>query len=193
MTVPMIRLVEPGDIAEVKKHLEIVLGEVWQLSLNKREKLSKALEKDHYFDNENNLEQSYFSNRGTYLVLLLDKKIVGSGAIKYLSADTCELKRMFFQKACRQKGFAKKMWQELKSFAKNHGYKKVFLEVFDAQKQKAAISFYENLGFHFCEAYKKDLQGEVFMSLDLGPFKNLDLSKKTNGQAPSWLQLHAQP
>jgi putative acetyltransferase len=59
------------------------------------------------------LNSHYFNNKGIFLVLIDNGMIVGSGAIRRLSDDICELKRMWFLKDYRGKGLGWKMAQML--------------------------------------------------------------------------------
>lgn len=99
----------------------------------------------------------YLDNKGTFLVLVDDDKVVGSGGIRRLNDEICELKRMWLLKDYRGQGFGKKMAQMLLDFAKKAGYKKVRLDCGDEQKQAQAVNFYKQLGFYIIERYNDSL------------------------------------
>lgn len=48
------------------------------------------------YDDLSTIQETYFDHRGAFFVLLDNDKVAGSGAIKYLNDEACELKRMFF-------------------------------------------------------------------------------------------------
>ena len=109
-----------------------------------------------------NVETHYFRNRGIFLVVCDDERVVGTGAIHYLDNSTCELKRMWLLKDYRGQGLGMKLARSLIDFAKKVGYGKVLLDLFDKQKQLQAIAFYQKLGFRHIERYN-DSPCTVFM------------------------------
>lgn len=134
------------QIAEVKQVIITVVQEMWQFS----EETIKSY--DDMADIDNAIAH-YFNNRGIFLVLSDAGKIVGSGAIRRLSDDICELKRMWFLQNYRGRGLGRQMAQMLLDFANKNGYKKVRLDVANEQKQLQALKFYQQLGFYFIERY----------------------------------------
>ncbi|MEM6752731.1 MAG: GNAT family N-acetyltransferase [Cyanobacteria bacterium P01_C01_bin.38] len=112
------------------------------------------------------IESHYFGNNGTFLVLLDENRVVGSGAIRKLDNETCELKRMWFLKEYRGKGYSLQMVQMLFDFAIKAGYKKVRLDLANEERQSRALEFYRKLGFYPIERYN-DSPCEVFMEMYL--------------------------
>ncbi|HEY9610074.1 GNAT family N-acetyltransferase [Allocoleopsis sp.] len=104
----------------------------------------------------------YFDNGGTFLVLMDEGRVVGSGAIRRLNDGICELKRMWFLKEYRGRGLAKQMVQLLLDFARKTGYQKVRLDLLDEQKQTQALKFYKRIGFYAIAPYN-DSFCTVFM------------------------------
>ena len=113
-----------------------------------------------YYDSKGVLEdmddiqKSYFDDNGTFLVMVDDDRIIGTGAIKRWNAEICELKRLWFLKEFRGKGMGYQMTQELLSFARSRGYKRVRLET-DPIAQSQAILFYKRLGFYEIPRYSQ--------------------------------------
>lgn len=62
------------------------------------------------------------------IVVYIDKKAIGCGAIRKYDQDTIEVKRMFVSKNTREKGVGTKILIELETWAKELGYKKSILE-----------------------------------------------------------------
>ena len=60
-----------------------------------------------------NVRSHYFDNNGTFLVLVEGEQVVGTGAIRKLDDEICELKRMWFLKEYRGQGLGWKMAQIL--------------------------------------------------------------------------------
>jgi putative acetyltransferase len=112
--------------------------------------------------NLDDLKSHYFNNNGIFLVFIDHGMIVVCGAIRRLSDDICELKRMWLLKDYRGKGLGWEMAQILLDFAKKNGYKKVRLNTVDKLKQAQALKLYKRLGFSLIERYN-DSSSTVFM------------------------------
>jgi putative acetyltransferase len=108
------------------------------------------------------VESHYFDNGGTFLVVTDEERVVGSGAIRRLDNDICELKRMWLLKEYRGRGLGMKMAQMLLDFARSAGYKKVRLDLLNPQKQTQALKLYQQLGFYVIARYN-DTSCTVFM------------------------------
>lgn len=150
-----IKPIQSHQIEEVKRVIVAVACEIWQLP-------EEAIAHYDAMSDIDNMRSHYFDNNGTFLVLIDDGRVVGSGAIRRLNDDICELKRMWFLKAYRGRGLGTKMAQMLLDFARKKGYKKVRLDTADEQKQAQAIQLYQRLGFYFIERYN-DSSCTMFM------------------------------
>jgi putative acetyltransferase len=100
--------------------------------------------------------------KGTFLVVMDDEAVVGCGGIKNLNSETCELKRMWLLKSHRGQGLGFQLAQMLLDFATQTGYKIIRLDVFDPNKQRGAIAFYQKLGFYSIDRYN-DSPCQIFM------------------------------
>ncbi len=150
-----IKPIELDQVEEVQQVIVAVCHEIWQLP-------EEVIRRYDAMSDLDNLRSHYFDNNGTFLVLIDEGRVVGSGAIRRLNNDICELKRMWFLKAYRGRGLGTKMAQMLLDFATKKGYKKVRLDTTDEQKQAQAIQLYQRLGFYFIERYN-DSSCTVFM------------------------------
>lgn len=150
-----IKPIQPHQIVEVRRVILTVCHEIWQLPLE----LIRCYDSLSDLDD---LAANYFNNKGIFLVLIDNGMIAGSGAIRYLNDDICELKRMWFLKDYRGKGLGWKMAEVLLDFAKESGYKKVRLDTVDALKQAQALKLYKRLGFSVIERYNESFS-TVFM------------------------------
>ncbi len=111
------------------------------------------------------IQKSYSDDKGVFLVMVSDDQIIGTGAIKKLDEEICELKRLWFLKEFRGKGLGYQMTQELLSFARSQGYKRVRLET-DPVAQSQALNFYKRLGFYEIPRYSQN-QDETALELVL--------------------------
>jgi putative acetyltransferase len=150
-----IKPIELDQVEEVQQVIITVCHEIWQLP-------EEMIRRYDAMSDLDNLRSHYFDNNGTFLVLIDEGRAVGSGAIRRLNNDICELKRMWFLKAYRGQGLGTKMAQMLLDFARKKDYKKVRLDTADEQKQAQAIQLYQRLGFYFIKRYN-DSSCTVFM------------------------------
>lgn len=99
------------------------------------------------------IQQNYFDNGGIFLVLVEDDQIIGTGAIRKLEDNVCELKRLWLLTEYHGKGLGYRTMQELLSFAKEKGYERIRLET--DLTQKRALGFYKRLGFYEIPRYSE--------------------------------------
>ena len=93
----------------------------------------------------------YAAPSGLFLVLRDGEAIVGTGAIRRIDDRTCELKRMWFLRPYRGRGFGRAMADQLLEFARISGYERVRLDT--SPQLAAATRLYERLGFEPIERY----------------------------------------
>lgn len=78
---------------------------------------------------------------------------VGCGALVPLHDEIAEVKRMYVKKEIRGKGISIKILAELEKYAKEFGYKKIWLET--GVMQPEAIGLYEKAGYIRIKNYGK--------------------------------------
>jgi putative acetyltransferase len=92
------------------------------------------------------IESSYFSRGGTFLVLEAeDGSIVGAYGLYPMEEHTCELRKMYLHKAHRGKGLGKALLDDALARAGQLGFRKMVLET--ASVLKEAIALYKKYGF----------------------------------------------
>jgi putative acetyltransferase len=111
------------------------------------------------------LQQTYFNNAGMFLVLTDDDQIIGTGAIRKINEEICELKRLWLLFEYHGKGLGYRMIQELFAFARQKGYQRVRLET-ERDSQSRAFDLYKRLGFYEIPRYSNH-QDETAMELIL--------------------------
>jgi putative acetyltransferase len=150
-----IKKIQRHQVAEVEQVILSVCHEIWQL----------PLEVIRCYDAMSDLDDislNYFESNGTFLVIIDNGAVVGSGAIRRVNDDICELKRLWLLKEYRGLGLGRKMTQILIDFAKFANYKIVRLDLVDQQKQSQAINLYKCFDFYFIERYN-DSSANIFM------------------------------
>ena len=85
------------------------------------------------------------------LVLYENKTPVSCGAIKELSSESTEVKRMYTLTGFRGKGYAQMILTELEKWAQELGYKNCVLET--GKRQPEAIALYKKCGYEIISNY----------------------------------------
>ena len=106
-----------------------------------------------YFDpTTDELYDLFKLEKSVYFVAEKEGEIIGGGGIyptQGLPADTCELVKMYLVPMARGKGLGKEIIEKNLRFAKEAGFKKVYLE--SMPELKKALKVYEKAGFKYLE------------------------------------------
>ena len=70
---------------------------------------------------------------------------VGCGALRPMSPQIVEVKRMYVKPAARRTGVAREMMRVLEQMARDSGFREIWLET--GHPQTAAMQLYESLGY----------------------------------------------
>lgn len=87
-----------------------------------------------------------------YFIAELDNEVAGGGGIyptDGLPVDTCELVKMYLLPKARGTGVGRLLIEKSLAFAKEYGYKNVYLE--SMPELKKALSVYSKFGFNYLE------------------------------------------
>lgn len=117
-------------------------------------------------DDMHDIQKNYFENGGIFLVTTKNGEIIGTGAIRKLEDYICELKRLWLLNEHHGQGLGYRMMQELLSFARAHGYKRMRLET-DAVAQSRAVEFYKRLGFYEIPIPNATPDEDIMMEMEL--------------------------
>ena len=128
-----------------KRVIYRVAHEIFNDSLPLEESIMFHEERGELRDMDN-IQQNYFNQGGIFLVTLHEQEIIGTGGIRRVEGDICELKRLWLLTEHHGKGLGYRMIRALLSFAREKGYKCMRLET-DPNSQKRAVEFYKRLGF----------------------------------------------
>ncbi|HSG42473.1 MAG TPA: GNAT family N-acetyltransferase [Anaerolineales bacterium] len=141
-----IRPIQSHEVEEAKRIILTVAYELFKGADSLEESIAKYLAQGKLAEMDD-IQKNYFDNGGTFLVILDDDRIVGTGAFRHLEEDVCELKRMWLLSEYHSQGLGYHMIQELFSVARNLEYKVMRLET-DPVFQQRAVEFYKQLGFY---------------------------------------------
>ncbi len=104
-----------------------------------------------YYDPTTDALFELFQKEGAaYFVAEVNGEIVGGGGIyptDGLPADTCELVKMYLLPQARGTGLGRTLIEKCLAFAKETGYKQVYLETMPELKQ--ALNVYAKFGFEY--------------------------------------------
>jgi len=107
-----------------------------------------------YYDASTDALYDLFLEPGSaYFVALIDGEVAGGGGIfptEGLPEGTCELVKMYLRPEARGTGLGKKLIETSLAFAKEAGYKNVYLETMPELKQ--ALKVYAHFGFDYLSA-----------------------------------------
>jgi putative acetyltransferase len=135
-----IRTIEPGDNAFLSTIVKDTLAE---FGANHPGTV-------YYDPTTDHLSEVFQKEGSVYFVALLGGKIIGGGGIyptDGLDPDTCELVKMYLLPEARGLGLGRTLIQKCLEFAKNAGYKKVYLE--SMPELKKALKVYARFGFEY--------------------------------------------
>jgi putative acetyltransferase len=97
-------------------------------------------------DDLNDIEKNYLQTGGVFEVLEDAKgNLLGTVGLYPVNEETVELRKMYFDKRLRGKGFGKKTLQRMIEAARRRGFRRIYLETNSALKE--AIYLYEKFGF----------------------------------------------
>jgi len=118
---------------------------------------------------EQELEQlpgEYSEPRGCILLALVESKLAGCVALRPLSSDICEMKRMYVRPSFRGQGLGRILAQDIIAEARKRRYRKMRLDSLSSMRE--ALSLYESLGFVPIDAYRLNpVEGAVFLELNV--------------------------
>jgi putative acetyltransferase len=159
-----IRRIEPHEIVVAKGLIYRVAHQVFQDTRPLDESMAFHEARGQFHDIDD-VQNTYFNNNGIFLVMTDDEQIIGTGAIRKIDDETCELKRLWLLFEYHGQGLGYRMLQELLSFARGTGYQLIRLET-DRGYQNRAFEFYRRLGFYEIPRYG-DNEDDVAMEMVL--------------------------
>lgn len=95
--------------------------------------------------------QQFGAPNTIYYVAEVDGQVVGGCGINLLAGepDKCELQKLYLKKESRGNGIASNLLTTCIDFAKQAGYKAIYLET--KKELKIAVPFYEKRGFRYLD------------------------------------------
>ena len=115
----------------------------------------------------NQLPHMYGLPSGCLLLVSRDVEWVGCGALRQLSENVCEMKRLYIKPTVRGAHLGRHLTERLVAKARALGYRRMVLDTLGGMV--AAQTLYRSLGFRETEPYYfNPIAGVSYMELDLG-------------------------
>ena len=146
-----IRPIEPHEVSFAKELIYRVAHRLFHDTRALEESIAFYESRNQLYDMDT-IQQTYFENDGIFLVMTNQDQIIGTGAIRKLDEEICELKRVWLMFEYHGKGLGYRIIQELLAFAREKGYQRIRLET-DRDDQRRAYDLYKRLGFYEIPRY----------------------------------------
>jgi putative acetyltransferase len=159
-----IRPIESHEIPTAKELVYRVAHQLFRDARPLEESIAFYEARGQLYDMDD-LQESYVDNGGIFLVMTDNDRIIGTGAIRRIDDEVCELKRVWLLFEYHGQGLGYRMIQELLSFAREKGYRRIRLET-DRDAQSRAYNLYRRLGFYEIPRYSNN-EDDAAMEMDL--------------------------
>ena len=112
------------------------------------------------------LPGDYAPPRGRLLLARDGEEVAGCVAMRPLTDETCEMKRLYVRPGFRAVGLGRQLAERLIAEARSLGYRRMYLDTLPTMAD--AQRLYERLGFKDVPAYRHNpIEGTRFLGLDL--------------------------
>jgi len=103
---------------------------------------------------------------GALMLAVEEEQLIGCVALRKITDDTCEMKRLYVRPAFRGKGIGRRLAIAVTEEARRIEYARIRLDTVASMRE--AISLYRSLGFKEIEPYRYNpIEGASFMELVL--------------------------
>lgn len=149
-------------LAESRQEVE----EVRKLFLEYERSLDIDLCFQDFEEELKNLPGEYAAPSGRLILAFEDDATAGCVALRKLSEEACEMKRLYVKPKFRGVGIGRRLAEALLREARTIGYTKMYLDTLASMKK--AVGLYQSLGFEETEPYRHNPCEDCrFMALKL--------------------------
>ena len=129
----------------IRRYKEKDKNKVFRLHTFALKKATAFCKHGNWDEDFKNIENIYLKNNGEFLVGILNNKLVAIGALKKISKDIAEIKRMRVHPNFQRRGFGQLILDRLEEKARKLNYK--ILQLDTTIKQTAGQNFYQKNGY----------------------------------------------
>ena len=166
-------LAHPKDLAHLKDMIEIVnaydpasIAAARTLFEAYQQALGIDLGFQGFATELETLPGEYAPPRGRLLLVRDEGSVVGCVAMRPLTSETCEMKRLYVRPQSRAGGLGRQLAERMIAEARAIGYRHMYLDTLP--QMAGAQRLYERLGFKDIPAYQHNpIEGTRFLGLDL--------------------------
>jgi putative acetyltransferase len=120
----------------------------------------------HFQEELDSLPGDYAPPDGRLLLMAIESRPAGCVALRKLSDDICEMKRLFVRPEYRGYQFGRTLASEIVEEARKIGYRRMRLDTVPGME--SAIKLYRSLGFQPIPPYcYNPIEGAIFLELSL--------------------------
>jgi GNAT superfamily N-acetyltransferase len=134
-----------GVAMKIRRYQQADHDEVWMLHKTVMQEVGAYLGSGPWDDDLHQIEKVYFENQGEFLVGVCDGRIVATGALRRITNERAEIKRMRMHADFRGRGFGQMILGALEIQAAVLGYSVFHLDI--STVQTAAQHLYRKNGY----------------------------------------------
>lgn len=139
------------SVLEVRRFQDADAGAVWELHRSARDDGQRS--NGPWDEDLRSIRAFYIDDGGEFLVGELEGRLVAMGALRHVTGQVAELKRIGVHPAFQRRGFGRLLVERLEERARELGYRKLRLDT--AVKQNAAQ------GLFLAEGYREVGRGQL--------------------------------
>lgn len=118
------RAFETMKIISFESKYQKAVLELNELSLKHSEYIGRTVD-SKWHDDLKEIKKNYLDNHGTFLIWLIDEKLIGMGGLLRIDTNTANIKRIRVHPDYQQKGLSSEILAELEKRGRKLGYKKL--------------------------------------------------------------------